>query len=72
MPLLDYFPKGFDPLSQQIELIEKIDEAFKEGYKYVVCCAPTGSGKSFLSKTLANVSKEPSTDFVDLVESYKK
>jgi ATP-dependent DNA helicase DinG len=70
MPLLDYFPKGFDPLSQQVELIEKIDEAFKEGYKYVICCAPTGSGKSFLSKTLANVSKDPSSDFVDLVESY--
>ena len=69
MSLLDYFPSQFNPLTQQVELINKIDEAFNDGYKFVICCAPTGSGKSFLSKTLANKSSEPSQQFKDLVEN---
>jgi Rad3-related DNA helicase len=69
MALLDHFPSKFNPLVQQVELINKIDEAFNQGYKFVICCAPTGSGKSFLSKTLANVSSEPSKEFVNLVEN---
>ena len=69
MSLLDYFPKEFSPLSQQVELLTKIDEAFNEGYRFVVCCAPTGSGKSFLSKTLANYSKEPTDTFKNLIET---
>ena len=35
----------------------------------VLVAAPTGSGKSFLSKTLANASSNPSQAFIDLVES---
>ena len=69
MALLDYFPSKFNPLVQQVELINKIEEAFDDGYKFVICCAPTGSGKSFLSKTLANVSSEPSQEFKNLVEN---
>ena len=69
MALLDYFPSNFKPLSQQVELINKIDEAFDNGYKFVICCAPTGSGKSFLSKTLANVSSGPSNEFKNMIEN---
>lgn len=69
MSLLDYFPNEFSPLSQQVELLTKIDEAFNEGYKYVVCCAPTGSGKSFISKTLANYSNPPTENFKNLIET---
>jgi ATP-dependent DNA helicase DinG len=70
MSLLDYFPDKFVPSQQQVELLNKIDEAFNEGYKYVICCAPTGSGKSFLSKTLSNYSDECSDNFKFLIESY--
>ena len=69
MALLDYFPKQFKPHTQQVELLNRIDEAFNEGYNFVICCAPTGSGKSFLSKTLANISSEVSTRFKDLIDS---
>ena len=69
MALLDYFPEEFKPHSQQIELLNKIDEAFNEGYNFVICCAPTGSGKSFLSKTLANVSSNVSERFKELIDS---
>lgn len=69
MALLDYFPKQFTPQSQQIELLNRIDEAFNEGYNFVICCAPTGSGKSFLSKTLANISGNVTERFKDLIDS---
>jgi hypothetical protein len=69
MSLIEHFPKDFQPLTQQIDLLNQIDDAFNRGYKFVICCAPTGSGKSFLSKTLSNASKEPSSEFTELIES---
>jgi Rad3-related DNA helicase len=70
MALIDYFPDGFTPQPQQEELIDRIDDAFNSGYDFVICCAPTGSGKSFLSKTLSNHSKEASSNYKRLIESY--
>jgi len=70
MALIDFFPNGFTAQPQQEELIDRIDDAFNTGYDFVICCAPTGSGKSFLSKTLSNHSKEASSNFTRLIESY--
>lgn len=69
MRLLDYFPEEYTPSSQQIQLINQIDKAFNSGKKFVICCAPTGSGKSFLPKTLANACTLPSSEFIDLIKS---
>ena len=68
--LLKSFPEGYTPNSAQVKLLKNIDQAFSDGYKFVVCNAPTGSGKSFISKTLANSSEEPSENFKDLITSY--
>jgi len=68
--LLEHFPKEYTPNSAQVKLLKNIDQAFSDGYKFVVCNAPTGSGKSFISKTLANASREPSQNFKDLITSY--
>jgi len=68
--LLKSFPEGYTPNSAQVKLLKNIDQAFSDGYKFVVCNAPTGSGKSFISKTLANSSNEPSENFKDLITSY--
>ena len=68
--LLDSFPDEYTPNPAQIKLLKHIDQAFRDGYKFVVCNAPTGSGKSFISKTLANKSKEPPENFKDLITSY--
>jgi Rad3-related DNA helicase len=68
---LNKFPYKYNPSTQQIKLIKEIEHAFNRGYKYVICSAPTGSGKSFISKTLANVSNEPSNNFRQLVDSYE-
>jgi Rad3-related DNA helicase len=69
--LLSKFPEPFTPNKSQVKLIRSIEQAFDEGYKFVVCSAPTGSGKSFISKTLGNNSLDPSEEFVDLVNSYQ-
>lgn len=70
---LDYiskFPEGYKPNETQLLLINDIDKAFNDGYKFVVCSAPTGSGKSFISKTLGEVSTLPSDSFVERVNNY--
>jgi Rad3-related DNA helicase len=69
--LISKFPDKYTPSSQQHNLIKNIEKAFDDGYKFVVCSAPTGSGKSFISKTLGNASNEPSEAFTDLVTSYQ-
>lgn len=68
--LLQKFPASFTPSEQQANLINSIDKAFAEGYKFVVCSAPTGSGKSFISKTIGNNSDKPDPKFEELVNSY--
>jgi ATP-dependent DNA helicase DinG len=66
---LSNFPKGYSPSKQQSKLLKHIEAAFEKN-KFVICCAPTGSGKSFISKTLSNVSQECSSSFKAMVESY--
>lgn len=69
--ILGKFPDNFTPNKQQIKLLRNIEQAFEDGYKFVVCSAPTGSGKSFISKTLGNHSQAPTKEFVDLVNTYQ-
>ena len=67
---INHFPGGFEPTDEQLELLNGIEKAFKAGKKIVICCAPTGSGKSFIAKTLAGVSGKPTQIFSNLIESY--
>lgn len=72
MPIsfISQFPENFTPSKLQVDVINKIDQAFSKGKKFVICCAPTGSGKSFIAKTLANTSSTPSETFRQLIGSY--
>jgi ATP-dependent DNA helicase DinG len=69
--LLHNFPNKYVPTDNQRDLLERIDQAYADGYKYVVCSAPTGTGKSFLSKTLANSTDASSDEYCELVDSYE-
>ena len=60
--ILNNFPEGFEPHDAQIKLLKSIEQAFADGHKFVVCNAPTGSGKSFIAKTVGNGSSEPSEE----------
>ena len=68
--LLKSFPDSYTPNPAQVKLLKNIDQAFTDGYKFVVCNAPTGSGKSFISKTVSNVSREATKEFRELVTNY--
>jgi Rad3-related DNA helicase len=68
--LISQFPDSFTPSKLQIDVINRIEKAFSAGKKFVICCAPTGSGKSFIAKTLANASTIPSKTFEQLIRSY--
>ncbi len=69
-PILSYFPDNFVPREQQINGLQQIYEAINAGEKFIIVQAPTGSGKSFFSKTLANTTSACSPDYGRLVESY--
>lgn len=67
--LLSFFPSEYTPTDQQCNLIEKIEKGL-ETNKFVVCCAPTGSGKSLLAKTVAGLADKPSDEMRELITSY--
>ena len=50
--LLKSFPDGYTPNPAQVKLLKNIDQAFDDGYKVVVCNAPTGSGKSTILRSI--------------------
>ncbi len=67
---LEQFPDTYKPSKPQEGLIDQIEQAFKDGYKFVIASAPTGTGKSFIPKTLGNVSDAATPTFTNLINSY--
>ena len=63
------FPEGFTPTASQADVLKKLEEAFKTK-RVVICCAPTGSGKSLLAKTFEKISKHHTKDFNSLIDSH--
>lgn len=68
--LINSFPSGYDPNPTQVKLLKNIEQAFTDGYKFVICNAPTGSGKSMVSKTMGNVAEQCTKEYRDIVTSY--
>ena len=68
--LLKFFPKDYEPSTSQIDIIKQVDKALSQNNKFCIVSAPTGTGKSFLSMTLANASNEATPEFKRLIESY--
>lgn len=69
LKLLDSFPAGYQPNEAQKYILSELSKALDMGHKYIIIQAPTASGKSFISKTLANYSYDASEDYVKLVQS---
>lgn len=68
--LATIFPEEYTPTKKQLFLLEKIEEGLTKS-KFVVCSAPTGSGKSLIARTLANLSSDPSSEKRRLINSYE-
>ncbi|WP_246281975.1 helicase C-terminal domain-containing protein [Nitrosopumilus ureiphilus] len=54
LSLLEKFPTQFTPREIQKEIISKIEENLKSGYKKIILCAPTGVGKSLVGATVSS------------------
>lgn len=50
--ILDYFPLE-TPRATQVKVIKAIDQAFRDGKKFIILRAPVGSGKSAIAMTFA-------------------
>lgn len=68
--LLLNFPEGFEPNKSQIEILKKVQIALDSGKKFIIINAPTGSGKTFIAKTLGNYSEEVPKRFKEQVDDY--
>lgn len=55
--LLDNFPKNATPRQSQIQILKELESAINRGYKRIIISAPTGIGKSYIAKTIANSMK---------------
>ena len=69
MSLILHFPDNESPRDSQIKILKGIDSAFSSGKKFVIVYAPTGCGKSFIAKTIANSSRDIPDFVVDEVDS---
>ena len=68
--LLSNFPKNYEPNEAQKYILHEMAEALEQKKKFIIINAPTATGKSFISKTLANYSRKPSDDFIKAVKNY--
>ena len=64
------FPDGYTPSKPQVEILKSIENHISNGVKFIVINAPTGSGKSFIPKTIANSVNGPSDNFKNIIDDY--
>ena len=69
MSLSLHFPENQTPRDSQSKILKGIESAFSSGKKFVIVYAPTGCGKSFIAKTLANSSRDIPDFVLDEVRS---
>jgi len=70
-PILTYFSDKHTPREHQVTGLQQIEEAVNSGAKFIIVQAPTGSGKSFFSKTLSNTTNSADPEYVKLVDNYQ-
>lgn len=68
--LTTLFPSPYTPSKKQISLLNKLEEQLLS-HKFVVCSAPTGSGKSLIARTLASISDPPSREMQHMIDTYE-
>lgn len=68
--LLLNFPEGYTPNKSQEVILKKIETAISNDTKFIIVNAPTGSGKTFLPKTLANHVNGPTPNFINIIDNY--
>ena len=52
------FPKDYTPTKQQTKILNRVNSFLNSKKKYAIVSAPTGAGKSFVSKAICNTTSE--------------
>lgn len=71
MSLRQSFPANFTPTKTQELVLAELDKFFQSDEKFCILQAPTGSGKTFIAKTVLHSTPEPSNQWIDEVDSYR-
>lgn len=66
--LVKNFPDGYSPTSQQKRILKRVEQALNGKKKFVIICAPTGTGKSMISKSIGNCTPVPDNSWIELVD----
>ena len=61
--IIQNFPDKWTPNTAQQFILNELSNVLDSERKFVIICAPTGSGKSMIAKTLCNSSSYPSKEF---------
>lgn len=61
--LIQNFPTKWTPNKAQQFILNEMAHVLDDERKFIVICAPTGSGKSMIAKTLCNCSSYPTKEF---------
>ena len=69
--LKTYFPDGFTIRDAQRTILDQINDAYKSNKRFIIICAPTGTGKSLVAKALSNSTNEASPEYKDYINTYK-
>lgn len=69
MSLVNYFPKGYTPTSTQSKALDLLEHAL-DVTDVVILCAPTGTGKSFIAKTIADSTSKISEHKAECIQNY--
>lgn len=64
------FPEPYQPNDNQVKILNAIEKSIANNEKFIICNAPTGSGKSFFAPTLANYAGGPSDEWKEKVNNY--
>lgn len=69
--IIQHFPSDFTPNESQVEISTGIDRAIANGKKFIIIQAPTGAGKTIVSKMMANAAPSIPDDYRKAALSYK-
>ena len=61
--IIQNFPDKWTPNTAQQFILKELANVLDTERKFVIICAPTGSGKSMIAKTLCNCSSYPTKEF---------
>jgi Rad3-related DNA helicase len=64
------FPEPYQPNDNQVKILNAIEKSIANNEKFIICNAPTGSGKSFFAPTLANYAGGPCDEWKAKVDNY--